>query len=367
MKPTRWITTMFMSLALVSGAVAYPLQGQSDEKHGNSDKQDKSDNQAKQARGDKHGKSQDPQSAPQAQPDRRQQDGQRQADQQQQQQRGQQGTADRQRQQQQQYEQQRPADQQRQNQDRAQQQARNQQQADQQRRDQYQVQAQPDQPPGRDKGKKTGWGNGSVPPGQQGRLSQERQQELINEQQQRVSQYRQHLDQQQNAARQYSAELQQGRRAAGYRFQQDYETRLRQQQDALQRSYSYNTDPYFYTAPSYRYNRGGSYYETNQYGAKMLRQAINLGYSEGFRSGQADRQDRWASGYRNSYAYQDANYGYNGYYGDQDSYNYYFRQGFSRGYEDGYNSRSQYGQYSGGSYSIFGGILSGILNLQSIR
>ena len=99
----------------------------------------------------------------------------------------------------------------------------------------------------------------------------------------------------------------------------------------------------------------------------MLRRAINAGYSEGFRSGRADRQDRWASGYQNSYAYQDANYGYDGYYSDQDSYNYYFRQGFSRGYEDGYNSRYQYGRYSGGSYSILGNILAGILNLQSLR
>jgi hypothetical protein len=228
-------------------------------------------------------------------------------------------------------------------------------------------QQQQNRPPGWDKGKKAGWGNGNAPPGQQARLSQERQQQLISDQQQRVTQYRQYLDRQQIAAQQYSAQLQQGRRTAGYRFQQDYQTRLRQQQAALQRSYSYNSDPYFYTASSYRYNRGGTYYETNQYGANMLRQAINFGYSEGFRSGQADRQDRWASGYQNSYAYQDANYGYDGYYGDQDSYNYYFRQGFSRGYEDGYNSRYQYGQYSSGSYSILGGILSQILSLQSLR
>ena len=142
---------------------------------------------------------------------------------------------------------------------------------------------------------------------------------------------------------------------------------MQQQQIALQRSRNYNNDPYYYTAPIYRYNRGGSYYETNQYGANSLRQAVNYGYSQGYQSGQAAREDRYSSGYQNSYAYQDANYGYDGYYVGQTDYNYYFRQGFSRGYEDGYNTRYQYGQYSGGSYSILSGILSQILNLQSLR
>jgi hypothetical protein len=67
----------------------------------------------------------------------------------------------------------------------------------------------------------------------------------------------------------------------------------------------------------------------------LLRQAVNYGYQEGFRAGEADRQDRWRSNYRDSYAYQDANYGYNGYYVDRGDYNYYFREGFRRGYEDG--------------------------------
>jgi len=94
---------------------------------------------------------------------------------------------------------------------------------------------------------------------------------------------------------------------------------------------------------------------------------VNYGYAQGFRAGRAAQQDRWTSGYQDSYAYQDANYGYDGYYVGQDDYNYYFREGFSRGYEDGYNTRYQYGRYSGGSYSILGTILSQILNLQSLR
>jgi len=199
------------------------------------------------------------------------------------------------------------------------------------------------------------------------RLSQERQQQLITEQRGRVIEYRQYLDQQRVQAERYAARLQQQKRAANYRVQQDYLARMRQQQLALQSAYDYNNDPYFYTAPTYRYSRGGSYYETNEYGARVLRQAINNGYAEGYRAGQADRQDRWQSDYRNSYGYQDANYGYNGYYGNQAEYNYYFREGFNRGYQDGYDSRTQYGLYSNGSRSILGSILAQILNFQSMR
>ena len=156
---------------------------------------------------------------------------------------------------------------------------------------------------------------------------------------------------------------------ASYRYQQQYLAGLRRQQAALQQyqNYNYNNDPYYYTAPIYRYDRGGTYYETNQYGADSLRQAVNNGYSQGYRAGQAARQDRWSNGYQSSYAYQDANYGYNGMYVDPADYNYYFRQGFQRGYQDGYGNRYQYGQYQGGSYSILGNILGTILNFQNLR
>ncbi len=155
---------------------------------------------------------------------------------------------------------------------------------------------------------------------------------------------------------------------AQYRYQQEYIARLRQQGMSLRNErHDYDRDPYFYTAWNYRYNRGGRYYETNRYGANMLRQAVNYGYQEGFRAGQADRQDRWGFNYQNSYGYQDANYGYGGYYVAQDEYNYYFREGFRRGYEDGYYSRYQYGRYSNGRYSILGAILGSILDMQSLQ
>ncbi|HEX3351291.1 MAG TPA: hypothetical protein VHS34_00600 [Terriglobales bacterium] len=191
---------------------------------------------------------------------------------------------------------------------------------------------------------------------------------MIQQQQQRVAQYQQRLDQQQRFAQQRTAALQQQRRMAQYRFQQQYYERERDQEMRLRREHhDYNHDPYFYTAPIYRYNRGGAYYETNQYGADLLRQAVNYGYQEGFRAGAADREDHWRPDYQDSFAYQDANYGYTGYYVDQADYNYYFREGFQRGYEDGYYDRYQYGTYSNGSYSVLGNVLSLILNLQSLH
>ena len=190
----------------------------------------------------------------------------------------------------------------------------------------------------------------------------------MEQQQQRLTQYRQHLDQQQRVMQQQTAQLQQQKRMAQYRYQEDYLEHMRQQQVFLQNNHpDYDRDPYFYTAPIYRYKRGGHYYQTNQYGADYLRQAVNYGYQEGYRAGVADREDRWRSNYRGSYAYQDANYGYNGYYIDRDEYNYYFREGFRRGYEDGYNSRYRYGRYSDGNYSVLGPILSVILRFESLH
>jgi DNA repair exonuclease SbcCD ATPase subunit len=203
------------------------------------------------------------------------------------------------------------------------------------------------------------------------RLSQQRQQQVIEQQQQRLTQYRQHQEkqQQQGFERQREESLQHQGRNAQYHFEQDYQQRLRQQYEHIQneRNHDYQNDPYFYTAPSYRYRRGGTYYEVNEYAMDRLRDAVNNGYAEGFRTGEADREDRWPSNYRGAYAYQDANYGYDGIYLDQSSYNYYFREGFRRGYADGYSRRYRYGQYSGGNYSVSVGIMNGIFSFQAIR
>ena len=189
---------------------------------------------------------------------------------------------------------------------------------------------------------------------------------MIAQQKTRVAQYRQYSSQQRQKAQRATAALQQQNRTQQYRFVNDYNQRLwQQQQRSSSQQFNYDNDPYFYSAPIYRYQRAGQYYTLNQYGANLLRQAIDEGYGEGFRAGRADRMDNWRSDYRNSYAYQDASYGYSGYYLDRDEYSYYFRQGFQRGYDDGYYSRNRYGANNNGSYSILGSILSVILNLQS--
>ena len=185
--------------------------------------------------------------------------------------------------------------------------------------------------------------------------------------QQRATQYRQRLDQQVRFSQQQAARMQQQKRINEYRAQQQYLAQLRQQQLRLQTARNYSNDPYIRTAPSYRYAYSGISRETNQYGADVLRQAVNYGYQEGVRFGQADRQDGLPANYRNSFAYQDANYGYSGYYVDQADYNYYFRQGFQRGYADGYNSQSQYGTSLNGTPSILATLLSSILGLTSLR
>jgi len=143
-----------------------------------------------------------------------------------------------------------------------------------------------------------------------------------------------------------------------WRFQQRYWQRLRQDQLRLQ-SFNY----YDYGTPNYQYYRGGQSYYLNQYGADMLRRAVSLGYQEGYNAGQADREDGWRFDYDSSEAFGDATYGYDGYYVDLGEYQYYFREGFRRGYEDGYYGRYQYGAYSNGSYSILGDVLNLILNL----
>ena len=170
-----------------------------------------------------------------------------------------------------------------------------------------------------------------------------------------------------SAERQRYASLQHQRRMQQYRYQQEYYRRLRADQarwNSLR--YNYNNDPYYYTPASYRYYRDGNYYNVNRYAADTLRQAIRYGYQEGYRAGRADRMDGWRSDYRNSYGYQDANYGYYGHYVGSGEYNYYFRQGFRRGYDDGYGSRYQYGNYVDGNYLILQSVLSAILNLQRL-
>jgi hypothetical protein len=202
------------------------------------------------------------------------------------------------------------------------------------------------------------------------RVSKEEQQERIRKQETNLRLYRQNLALKEDVAERDARILQQQKRLQQYRFQQQYAERLRQQRAAIANArYDYTNDPFYYTGANYRYLRDGRYYTTNEYGVGALKRALNEGYKEGYRAGRADREDRWRFDPRSSFAYQDANYGYDGRYLVQDEYNHYFREGFERGYEDGYYGRHKYG--SGGNdnddWWIAAGVIGAILAIQAIN
>jgi hypothetical protein len=128
-----------------------------------------------------------------------------------------------------------------------------------------------------------------------------------------------------------------------------------------------NTDRYGRTI--YNQNRtgmfriytNGQYYNVDNRGYSLLRQAVNSGYQQGFRAGMRDRQFGRFDPYRDS-MYTSGTYGYDSYVA-RNQYQYYFQQGFQKGYEDGYYNRTQYGYRTGNSYNILGGVLNTILNL----
>ncbi len=193
------------------------------------------------------------------------------------------------------------------------------------------------------------------------------QQKRLKQQQQQYTQYRRYLDQQNRLAIQRENQVLKQNRKAQERFLRQYYSRLAQQQRQMLVARDYSRDPYITSPYVYQYAVSGYPRYTNQYGADVLKQAVDYGYQQGYQAGQADRQDGWAGDYRSSYAYTDANYGYTGNYISQSDYNYYFRQGFQKGYSDGYNSRSQYGNSLTGSQSILGTVLSAILGLTNLR
>ncbi|TAK39817.1 MAG: hypothetical protein EPO30_01235 [Lysobacteraceae bacterium] len=155
--------------------------------------------------------------------------------------------------------------------------------------------------------------------------------------------------------REYRQDLRE--RRAHQRYRDDYYRRLRTMQS---RHYT----PYWYHSGNYRYYRGNQWHRVNYYGADLLRRAVDLGYREGLRAGQADRYDRWHDDYRRSFVWMDASYGYRPGYVSRSEYNYYFRQGFQRGYEDGYYDRYRYGRRVNGEVIIIDAILRAILDLQ---
>jgi len=135
----------------------------------------------------------------------------------------------------------------------------------------------------------------------------------------------------------------------------------------------YRLDPTMtVTDGRYRVNRNGTWYNTDNRGADLLRQAVNEGYRQGFAAGRANRNSRRNNSWTNNNVYRSGTYGYqNGV--AQNQYQYYFRQGFQRGYQDGsnhqyqdgYNGDYQYGTNNGGTLTILGSIMNHILNIQN--
>ncbi|MFL6466365.1 MAG: hypothetical protein ACJ72Z_00255 [Pyrinomonadaceae bacterium] len=114
----------------------------------------------------------------------------------------------------------------------------------------------------------------------------------------------------------------------------------------------------------YRVYRNGSYYQTDNRGVDLLRQAVSEGYRQGYRQGQIDRRYDRHTGYRASITYRNAIGGYQDYV-DRGQYQYYFRQGFERGYDDGFSSASRYGYQTGsGVWNILGNVLGSILDIR---
>lgn len=113
----------------------------------------------------------------------------------------------------------------------------------------------------------------------------------------------------------------------------------------------------------YRLYRGANYYETDQRGVDLIKRAIQSGYQQGYQSGANDRRYSRRNYYLDEPYYRSGIYGYQSYV-DRDQYKYYYREGFERGYRDGYTDQTRYGSYSGGKWSILASVAERILNLR---
>lgn len=152
-----------------------------------------------------------------------------------------------------------------------------------------------------------------------------------------------------------TAEISNAQSNRNYRQWEKEQRRVeKQQQKAVRQQQKYER-------MQYRVYNNGRYYQTDNRGIEILRQAVNSGYQQGYYAGQTGRRNGNRYGYNGLSSYRNGTYGYSSYV-DQSQYRYYFQQGFQRGYEDGYNSRYQYGYNSGGGLNILGSILQGILN-----
>ena len=116
-----------------------------------------------------------------------------------------------------------------------------------------------------------------------------------------------------------------------------------------------------YRSGMYRIYTNGQYYNVDNRGYNVLRQAVNRGYQQGYNAGIRDRRYGNYNYNRNS-IYMSGTYGYSTTVA-RNQYQYYFQQGFQKGYEDGFYSRRQYGTGT----SILGTVLNTILNVATDR
>ena len=139
------------------------------------------------------------------------------------------------------------------------------------------------------------------------------------------------------------------------KYQERYRNRIREDRELLGTARYY--DRY---VNDYRFWWISTYYYTSHYGVVMIEEAIRRGYEEGYLAGRADKLDGWGYNPYSSFAYMDAFYGYNSYFIPMDVYSYYFREGFIRGYEDGYYERWNNGRYMNGIFEIHYPVLRSI-------
>ena len=192
----------------------------------------------------------------------------------------------------------------------------------------------------------------------QGRADQAR--AAAEQNQRRAAEQAEQWRDQQNRQAQQREQLERSRRA-------EQDAQLAEQARRARSNRAFDNDRDDRPGYVYRYHIGGAYRETNQYGVDVLRDALNQGYQLGYRDGLIDRRDGAPADFRRAFDFEGGNYGYTGAYLPPSDYTYYFREGFQRGYDDGYWNRAQYGTFYNGTASILGSIVAGILGLTVIH
>jgi hypothetical protein len=171
------------------------------------------------------------------------------------------------------------------------------------------------------------------------------------------------LGQQQREQQARQAQQQQIERAQ----RAEQEAQLAQRERERQANGAFDRDRIGRPGYEYRYNMGGVFRETNQYGVDVLRQAVNQGYQEGYRAGRIDRRDGVPADFQRAFEFENGSFGYAGAYVPLSDYSYYAREGFQRGYDDAYWNRARYGTFLNGNASILSDIVTGILGLTMLR